>query len=344
MTPGQLTIAAIQLDASPALLARRLERAEYLITEAARQGAQVIVLPEVFNTGYEYNVENYRRAEPLTGPTVTWMKAVAARLKVFLAGSLLLRDGPDIYNSLLLVAPGGQIWRYDKNFPWMWERAYFRPGNSVTVAETPVGRFGMLICADVAQPRLWARYAGKVNAMLVSSCPPYVPGLEAALPNGQTAPLGPAMHALLRGIEDTFGRQLLNQSAWLGVPVVNTTATGKFSSHIPRPRLSLALYSLAQPGLLRYIARADQVRLESGYYQETFVADATGKVLARVPAASEGLALGAVMLSDSPPQPQGQQPTTGLSPLVFWVDRLTNRLMAQVYQRQVSQFESGWGQ
>jgi hypothetical protein len=50
------------------------------------------------------------------------------------------------------------------------------------------------------------------------------------------------------------------------------------------------------------------------------------------------------MLSDSPPQPQGQQPTTGLSPLVFWVDRLANRLMAQIYQRQVSQLESGWGQ
>ena len=73
-------IAAIQMDASPAQAEERLERAERLVVEAAGAGAQLIVLPELFNTGYDYAESNYCRAELPDGPTVVWLRATASRL------------------------------------------------------------------------------------------------------------------------------------------------------------------------------------------------------------------------------------------------------------------------
>jgi predicted amidohydrolase len=64
-----MNLASLQLDASPAPLLERLERAEKLVASAADQGAELMLLPELFNTGYAYNDRNYQLAESLDGPT-----------------------------------------------------------------------------------------------------------------------------------------------------------------------------------------------------------------------------------------------------------------------------------
>ena len=63
-------------------------------------GAQWVVLPELFNLGYGYADENFRRAEPSAGPTAAWMRATAACQNVHRAGSLLLLDQDEICNAL----------------------------------------------------------------------------------------------------------------------------------------------------------------------------------------------------------------------------------------------------
>ena len=183
--PESIQIAAIQMDAAPAPTQDRLARAEKLVAAAAADGAQLIVLPEVFNTGYIYSDENYQRAEAFDGPTASWMRKSAVQHGVHLAGSFLRAEQNEIYNSLLLVSPQGRQWHYDKSYPWIWERAYFRKGRGVTVAETELGKIGMLICWDVAHPNLWQQYAGRVDLMLVSSCPPRVFDINLILPDGK---------------------------------------------------------------------------------------------------------------------------------------------------------------
>ena len=74
-----LKIATLQMDAAPAPTPARLARAEVLITAAAAAGAQLVVLPELFNLGYAYHDDNFRRAEPPNGPTATWLQATAGR-------------------------------------------------------------------------------------------------------------------------------------------------------------------------------------------------------------------------------------------------------------------------
>ncbi len=336
--PRTIKIAAVQMMAQSASVSERLARAEMLVAQSAREGAQLVVLPEVFNTGYEYSDANYGRAEPLDGPTATWMKQTAARCDVHLAGTFLRLDGQDIYNTLLLVAPEGRAWRYDKNYPWGWERAYFCAGSDVTVADTALGRLGLLICWDAAHPELWARYAGHVDAMVVCSCPPAMQDLTIIFPDGKrfkTEKADLAMRHIKRTSAGTFDPCLLRQAAHLGVPVVNTTGTGVFSSTVPSPRASLAIYALAHPGLWKYIPQAEAVRIEAGYFNETYVADAAGRVLQRVPPETEAYALAEVTLADAPPQPHGKRPPFGISVLAYVFDVCVNRLSSLAYRRNV---------
>ncbi len=333
-----LKIAAIQMIAAPAPTPERLARAQALIARAASEGAQLAVLPEVFNTGYAYSDANYARAEPLDGPTIMWLKQTAAQHNIYVAGTLLLRDGGEIYNALFLVAPEGELWRYDKRYPWTWERAYFRPGAGSVVAKTPLGNFGLLICFDQAHSRLWAQYAGRVDAMLVCSCPPTVHKLRFELADGTcftAEDSGPIHRQIQRTGDGTFGALLRRQAAQLGVPVVNTTGAGDFVTELPLPRASALVYALFRPDLWARIVRTARVQVRTGYFHETYVADAAGQVLAQVPAEEEGYVVAEVALAAAPPQPAGPQPAFGLSPFVYLYDWLANFLLARVYRREV---------
>ncbi len=144
----------------------------------------MVVLPELFNCGYAYSQRNFALAESFADETVTWLRAQAAGHGVHLAASLLLRDGDEVFNAALLFAPDGRWWRYDKQYPYVWERVYFREGHGVTVADTELGRLGLMICWDSAHADVWARYVGQVDALVIMSCPPAYDRLDLVFPDG----------------------------------------------------------------------------------------------------------------------------------------------------------------
>lgn len=325
--------AAVQMDAKPAPVAERLKRAEKMLTKLAKAGAQLVVLPELFNTGYEYSDANYTLAEPLDGATVTWMKAQAAKRGFHLAGSLLLLDGEEVYNSLLLVSPEGKVWRYDKNFPWAWERAYFREGRRTTIAETTLGKFGLLICWDYAHPELWARYAGKVDAMIVASCPPKMTECEVIFPGGErynTAD-GPKTYT---GDDIPFGTDMNIQSSWLRVPLISTTGTGIFESRMPLAHLSLAGLLATEPHLWKYLPEAPETRLTCGFYPQTKIVDAQGNILGQVTQDGDQFVVAEIELAETPPRPITYQPKSSFAPYAYFTsDWLTPSLMTWLYRR-----------
>ncbi len=333
----QLNLAAIRMDAVPASLQSRLARAELLLAHAAEQNAQIAVLPEVFNTGYEYSLKNYQLAESMDGETATWMKRVARQYKLHIAGTFLLREADGIYNTMLLVAPDGRIWRYDKSYPWAWERAYFRPRkNPIQVAETDFGKIGMLICWDAAHVNLWAQYAGKVDVMLVSSCPPLVHQFDFHLPDGRiikSSELGMLTKTAYKNAEKTFGELFLNQARWLGVPSVNTTGAGVFQSHLPLPVISLAALFSLRPDLWKYIPQAERVMISAGYYDETFIADGNGTMLGKTNLDEDDLTVAAVQLNQVTPRPNKPQPMFGLDSQAYLLDNYSNVLLNSYYNR-----------
>jgi predicted amidohydrolase len=333
----KITLAAIRMDATPAPTSSRLERAEKLVTCAADQGAQIAVLPEVFNTGYEYHDRNYSLAEPIDGQTVSWMKSSARQHNLYLAGTLLLREADGIYNAMLLVSPAGRIWRYDKSYPWCWERAYFRSRkHPIAPAETDLGKIGMMICWDTVHPNLWAAYAGKVDLLLVSSCPPLLHQMTIHFPDGNSVTpdkLSPVMDTIYYNSGKIFGELFLQQSAWLGIPAVNTSGGGKFHTALSRPQLSFSGFLAARPDLWKYIPDAKKIHLECGYFDQTFVTDANGQVLARTKIDGDDFAVAQVELAEKTPAPQKPQPKIDLSPLTYRADEFVNALLTNYYNQ-----------
>lgn len=333
-----ITIATTQMDVAPAPLPERLARAEILVTQAAQAGAQLIVLPEVFNTGYAYRDENFALAEPSDGPTATWMKHISARLGVHLAGTLLLRDGREIYNALLLRAPDGRCWRYDKNYPWGWERAYFRPGRQMTVAQTGLGAIGLQICWDVGHARLWRQYAGKIDLMLACSCPPVIPDAVYHFPGGrqvtagQMGPLYARMRQCARQVFiDTPGQQ----AAWLGVPFAGSTACGNFRSSLPNPLVFFLSLLPTAPWLARYLPQVRKVEVSAGMVAAGRILSADGLQLAGLRSEEgEAFALARVRIPEERPQPRLPQPGPPVPWLVYLVsDRLITAASLRTYAR-----------
>jgi hypothetical protein len=340
--PRTIEVAAVQMDANPTPTADRLVRAGSLVTRAAQAGARLVVLPELFNTGYAYTHANYSLAESLSGLTVTWMKETAARLKIHLAGSLMLLDHDEVYNALLLFAPDGRMWRYDKNYPWGWERGYFRGSQRITVAETDLGDFGMMVCWDSAHLELWKRYAGRVDMMIIASCPPDVSNPTYHFPNGDRMTMddmGPLIATLKGEASRVFGDMINQQTAWLGVPTVNTVGSGHITTNIPNGLGSLLLFLPAAPWLVKYLPQANQMQMTCDLVRGCKVVAANGHVLTELtPEQGETFTSAEVTLVEEKPSPQGPQPASLASWLSYFVsDVVLPLLTVPVYRKGLRQ-------
>jgi len=319
--PRTIKVATAQMDAMPAPLSERLERAEKIVTQAAQGGAQLIVLPELFNSGYAYTDENYKLAELLNGTTSTWMKATSARLGIHLAGTLMLLDGGEIYNTMLLFSPSGQMWRYDKNYPWAWERAYFRGRRGMTVANTELGDLGLMICWDIGHRNLWKQYAGKADMIVIASCPPDGPSASYQFSNDDKldfGDLGSTMNSMKDAGTQFFGEMVNQQAKWLGIPAVNSGASGHVLTHIPKANMLLRSFSLFVPHIRKLLPKAEQLQMSCDMIPSCKVVDAGGSILSeRLPAEGEGFILSEVKLADSKSMPAFPQPKPPLTQAVL---------------------------
>ena len=340
--PGIIKAAVVQMDITLAPTLERLERAERWVTEAVRSGAQLVVLPELFNTGYAYSDANFQLSEPIDGMTSTWMKKTAARLGIHLAGSLLLRETDDIFNALLLYSPSGQMWRYDKKYPWAWERGYFRERRGITVAHTELGDLGMMLCWDAGHLDLWKQYAGKVDLMLMASCPPNGADPVYRFPDGSTFTIddfGAWMASMKNEGRHVFGSLIGEQTAWLGVPALNSGTCGQFRSTVPNSAPLVWGFSLFVPRLVKHFSHANQLNIACEVIPSCKIFDAQGTVIAeRTQAQGEGLLMAEVAMADSKSQPRGPQPPAQLPYSVYFnADVLVPFLMKSVYRKGLKQ-------
>ncbi|MGI0078908.1 MAG: carbon-nitrogen hydrolase [Nitrososphaerales archaeon] len=136
-----------------------LNKAERLITRAAKKGAQIVCLPELFNSLYFPREEKSKpMAEPIPGPTTKMLSRVSRENKVVLiGGSIYEKAGEKRYNTAVVLDDGGRmLGRYRKvhipNDPSFYEQEYFDAGNRYQVFETKYGKIGVLICFDQWYP------------------------------------------------------------------------------------------------------------------------------------------------------------------------------------------------
>ena len=112
-------------------VAANVARAGALVEQAAAQGARLVVLPELANTGYmfESREEAYALAETVPdGPSARAWIALAQRLGIHLVAGIAERDGGRLYNSALVAGPQGYLGTYRKLHLWGDENPVFRTG------------------------------------------------------------------------------------------------------------------------------------------------------------------------------------------------------------------------
>lgn len=156
-----ITVSTLQLAFSDDMSAD-IAAVAALVEQAAGEGAQVILPPELFQGHYfctDQREEHHARAWPVEAhPAVVEMRRLAKGLKVFIPTSFYERDGHHYYNSLAMIDDAGAIMGvYRKSHipdgPGYQEKFYFRPGNTgFKVWKTPHGTLGVGICWDQWYP------------------------------------------------------------------------------------------------------------------------------------------------------------------------------------------------
>jgi N-carbamoylputrescine amidase len=190
---SKVTVAATQMACSWDREAN-VARAEKLIREAARRGANIVLIQELFETPYfckDHSARYFDLAKPLEGhPAVEHFRALARELDVVLPVSVFERANNAFYNSLVMVDAGGEVLgSYRKSHipegPGYHEKYYFSPGDTgFKVFDTKFAKLGVAICWDQWFPES-ARAMALMGAEILMyptaiGSEPHDPGLDSS--------------------------------------------------------------------------------------------------------------------------------------------------------------------
>jgi len=256
--PRPVTVAAVQMSCGWDREAN-IARAEQLVREAAAKGAQVILIPELFETPYfciEQDSRHLALAQPLQdNAAIRHFRAVARELEVVLPISFFERDQLAYFNSVAIVdADGAILGVYRKahipNGPGYQEKTYFSPGDSgFKVWSTRYGRLGVGICWDQ-----WFPETARVMALK---------GAELLL------------FPTAIGSEPPPAVALNSRDHW------QRTQQGHAAANL------MPLIAANRYGLERSLQDPD--RLYIRFYGSSFIADATGAKVAEAPEAGDAV-------------------------------------------------------
>lgn len=121
-----------------------------------REKTDLIVLPEMFNTGFSMNTAAL--AEEMNGPTMQWMHQQARKFECVVTGSLMIKDKSKFYNRLIWMRQDGTFEKYDKRhlFGMGKEDDFYTPGKDKLIVELNDWRICPVICYDLRFP-VWLR-------------------------------------------------------------------------------------------------------------------------------------------------------------------------------------------
>ena len=133
-----------------------LKRSVAAILDAAKNSADLVVLPELANSGCDFSSREHalRLAEELgnsSGPTLRAWRRATQDTGILVVGGLLEKEGGSLYNSAVVVGPSF-FGCYRKTHRWDEEKLLYKMGDQLPVFETPLGNIGVLICYDAWFP------------------------------------------------------------------------------------------------------------------------------------------------------------------------------------------------
>ena len=145
----------IQFDVCIGDVKRNLATAKRHMIRLARQGVRLVVLPEMWSTGFEN--KRLQKLSETTRPILEDLAGLSKHLHLTIIGSLPENRPDGVYNTAYVVDRDGSIAGvYQKThlFSQTGEDRYFRPGHEALVAKTSLGPIGLMICYDLRFPEL----------------------------------------------------------------------------------------------------------------------------------------------------------------------------------------------
>jgi predicted amidohydrolase len=180
-------VAAVQMISSPSVT-ENIATARRLVTQAADQGARLVLLPEYWAIMGLNDSDKVAVAEPLgAGPIQDFMSSLARELGIWLIGGTLPLASDDpakvVNTTLVYNEQGEHVGRYDKIHLFGFtkgtesynESKTIVPGRQVGVVEAPFGKVGMSVCYDLRFPELY-RAMGPVSLIVVPAAFTYTTG------------------------------------------------------------------------------------------------------------------------------------------------------------------------
>jgi len=217
----KIVAAAIQMSSELHRVADNLQRADQLLKRARDAGAEIAVLPEMFNTGY--GKSDYALfGEQAEGPTLTHLRQRSRQWGMGIAAGFVEREGHHLYDALAFVTPEGGVHVYRKRNLVFWERSRFRPGRQPLVVPTRWGRIGLAVCADMIYRRVWADYRDRIDLAIVAAAWPDFADRHTGRKHWLLGHVGP-LSAEIPGLV----------AKDLGVPVVFANQCGETRTTVP---------------------------------------------------------------------------------------------------------------
>jgi N-carbamoylputrescine amidase len=224
----KIQAAAIQMPCDVLDLPANLQRADELLRLARDAGAELAVLPELFNVGYSLCPDYGPYGETAEGPTLSYLRQRSRSWKLTIIAGFVERAGRHLYDSLAFCAPDGGLQIYRKRNLVFWERFRFHPGRQPLVVKTSFGRIGLAVCADMIYRRVWEDYRDRIDLAVVSAAWPDFACRRTGRKHWLLGHVGPLSHAIPSKV-----------AVDLGIPVVFANQCGETRTTIPVLRTTI---------------------------------------------------------------------------------------------------------
>lgn len=135
------------------------------LSSGIRENTELIILPEMFNTGFTMNTS---LAEPMNGKTMNWMQQIAQKYNSVVTGSLMISENGSYYNRLIWMQADGTFSYYDKRhlFTMGKEHETFTAGTERLIVELKGWKICPMICYDLRFP-VWIRNQDTAYDLLI---------------------------------------------------------------------------------------------------------------------------------------------------------------------------------
>jgi N-carbamoylputrescine amidase len=264
-----LRIAIVQVESRPGQISDNHAHAQAFIESAALQGAQIIVLPELFACGYIPNQGIWQYAEKLDGATVTWMRETSKRLGIYLGAGFAEIDGADFFNSFALTDPQGNLAGVARKTRA--ETYCFKYGAGRHIIPTEFGRIGVGICADNHYTSFFKMMQGSNIDLLL-------------MPHASPMPYKTSKTISEADIERSRENALSIPSLYarlLGIPVVFSNAVGELEPMTGLLGKFLTPQTFRLRGLSRIVNSDGALQGELGESEDVLICDVTRRIAHR---------------------------------------------------------------